>query len=120
MADEPKRPTCRSECVDGPRPCPWVSCRYHLAIDVGKGGAIVLRHGNKSLPFRTSRADEKKWTTMASEYVATLEPSCALDVADEGESTLGVVADAIGISRERVRQVEEMALAKLREGQNER
>jgi hypothetical protein len=25
------RPRTRGDCVDGPRPCPWVSCRYYLA-----------------------------------------------------------------------------------------
>lgn len=36
------RPTRRSECIDGPRPCPWLSCRYHLpsscALDEAAGG----------------------------------------------------------------------------------
>lgn len=25
------RPLRRADCQDGPRPCPWVSCRHHLA-----------------------------------------------------------------------------------------
>ncbi len=29
-----ERPKLRSECVDGPRPCPFVSCKYHLYLDV--------------------------------------------------------------------------------------
>src|SRR6476659_8340628 len=28
------RPESREECVDGPRPCPFVSCKHHLSIDV--------------------------------------------------------------------------------------
>jgi len=28
------RPKTRAECRQQPRPCPWVGCRYHLAIDV--------------------------------------------------------------------------------------
>jgi len=27
----PTRPRTRAECVDGPRPCPHLGCRYHLA-----------------------------------------------------------------------------------------
>lgn len=41
--------------------------------------------------------------------------SCTLDVAEEGEHTLEEVAEIIGgISRERVRQIEEVALHKLK------
>ena len=27
-----ERPKTRSECVDGPRPCAFVSCKYHLSL----------------------------------------------------------------------------------------
>jgi len=26
------QPRTRGDCVDGPRPCPWLSCRYHLGL----------------------------------------------------------------------------------------
>ena len=33
----------RAECVEGPRPCPYVSCKYHLYLDVQhRTGAIKL------------------------------------------------------------------------------
>src|SRR5262245_15015702 len=28
------KPRFRAECAEGPRPCPFVSCKYHLYIDV--------------------------------------------------------------------------------------
>jgi hypothetical protein len=42
------------------------------------------------------------------------EQSCALDIADEGEHTLQEVGETLGITRERVRQIESRALRKLR------
>lgn len=40
--------------------------------------------------------------------------SCALDLAEAGPLTLQEVGNAMGVSRERVRQLEEMAIAKIR------
>jgi hypothetical protein len=39
--------------------------------------------------------------------------ACALDAADQGESTLEEIGDALGVTRERVRQIAEQALVKL-------
>lgn len=46
----PARPRTRGECVNGPRPCPWRACRFHLgdhgrescALDVAARGGITL------------------------------------------------------------------------------
>jgi len=36
------KPRTRAECVDGPRPCPYVSCQHHLYLDVSaRTGAIT-------------------------------------------------------------------------------
>ena len=67
--EKPTRPKTRGECKDGPRPCPWVSCRYHLQLDM---------HNHPSgIPTITIRTDPKDWTAETQ--------TCALDVADEGE-----------------------------------
>ena len=65
-------------------PCPSVACRYHLAHR-GPG-----------------------------EHRLTPTRDCALVVANEGEHSLDEVATAIGMTRERVRQLEHAALEKLR------
>lgn len=88
------RPRKRSECVDGPRPCPFVSCKHHLFIDVSpRTGAIKLNF-----------PDLEVWE---------LAESCALDVADRGGTTLEDVGAIMNLTRERIRQVEVKALAKL-------
>jgi hypothetical protein len=88
------KPRARSECLEGPRPCPFVSCKHHLYIDVSaRTGAIKLNF-----------PDLEVWD---------LGESCALDVADRGGTTLEDVGAIMNLTRERIRQVEVKALAKL-------
>jgi len=86
-----RRPVTRGDCVDGPRPCPYVSCHHHLYWEVaGKD----ITHGRPAAS------------------VSSLVESCALDVADRGAATLEEVGNLFGICRERVRQIERTALQK--------
>ncbi len=89
-----EKPRKREECLDGPRPCPYVSCKHHLYVDVSaRTGAIKLNF-----------PDLEVWD---------LGESCALDVADRGGTTLEDVGAIMNLTRERIRQVEVKALAKL-------
>ena len=88
------RPTTRAECATGPRPCPYISCKYHLYLDVSP------RTGSIKLNF----PDLDVWE---------MPVSCALDVADSGGSTLEDVGAIMNLTRERIRQLEVKALAKL-------
>lgn len=87
------RPKTRSDCERGIRPCPFVSCKYHLYLDVGKNGSIKYNFPDIE--------------------PADMTVSCALDVADEGGTTLEIAGMFMNITRERIRQVEGQALAKL-------
>jgi hypothetical protein len=88
------KPRARLHCLDGPRPCPFVSCKHHLFIDVSpRTGAIKLNF-----------PDLEVWD---------MGESCALDVADRGGTTLEDVGAIMNLTRERIRQVEVKALAKL-------
>lgn len=88
------KPKTRAQCIDGPRPCPYVSCKHHLFLDVSaKTGAIKLNFPDLDL-----------WE---------MGESCALDVADRGGTTLEDVGAIMNLTRERIRQVEVRALAKL-------
>ena len=40
-----QRPTRRSECVGGIRPCPWVSCKANMIVDYTEGGGLVINSG---------------------------------------------------------------------------
>jgi hypothetical protein len=76
-----------AECVDGGPPgtaCARMECRYHLA-----------HRGYWEHHLKATR-------------------DCSLDVANEGPRTLDEVAEVLGVSGERVRQIEEEALEHLK------
>jgi len=92
--DDVERPRTRAECSDAPRPCPFVSCKHHLYLDVSaRTGAIKLNF-----------PDLEVWE---------MSETCALDVADRGGTTLEEVGAIMNLTRERIRQVEVKGLAKL-------
>src|SRR5512138_3012075 len=92
---EQARPRSRADCVNGPRPCMFVSCKHHLYLDVNPStGSIKLNFPDKEI-----------WE---------LDETCALDVADRGGITLEEVGSIMNLTRERIRQVETRGLLKLR------
>jgi hypothetical protein len=97
--DDADRPTQRSECKDGPRPCPWVACKHHLYLDINP------RTGSIKINF----PDLEPWE---------LQQTCALDVADNGGLTLEEIGLITNLTRERVRQVEVRGLLTLRAHSN--
>ena len=106
VVDEPWRPRTRSDCADVPRPCPYVGCRYHLYLKEGNA------QGKAAGAYTTSPAIDGA-------EIEDLEHSCALDLADENQGvglTLEKVGDVLGVTRERVRQIERVACAKIADG----
>ena len=87
-------PQTRGDCVDGPRPCQWINCRYSL---VGEKGTAER---GKAYHFNTGDHDAP---------LDALAETCALDVADKGTHTLDEVAALLGVSRQRVQQISERA-----------
>lgn len=88
-------PVTRGDCAEVARPCPHVSCRHHLYLDVSpRTGAVKLNYPD-------------------------LEPgdlpadgSCSLDVADRGGATLERTGELMNLTRERIRQAEERATSR--------
>jgi len=90
-----ERPLTRADCKDGPRPCPFVSCKYHLYLDVNPAtGSIKLNFPHLEV-----------WE---------MNETCALDVADRGGVTLEEVGEILNLTRERIRQVEVRGLLALK------
>ncbi len=89
-----RRPQRRADCASGPRPCPFVSCKHHLYLDVNPNtGSIKINF-----------PDVEVWD---------MPHTCALDVAERGGITLEDVGSIMNLTRERIRQVEVSGLEKL-------
>jgi hypothetical protein len=100
-AAERRLPVVRGECADGDRPCPFISCVYHLFLDVSPStGAIKVNFPDLWDDDGGIRFDE-------------MPETCALDVAERGGATLDRVARITNLTRERVRQIEAVSLAAL-------
>lgn len=80
----------KGACRNGPGPCTVATCRYSLLADTTSPG---------------------EWKGRAPKKVAE---NCALDAAENGAMTLDEIALEIGRTRERVRQIEARAMAKIR------
>jgi hypothetical protein len=90
------RPRSRGECAEMERPCPFVSCKYHLYIDVHPVRGSI----------KVNFPDVEVWD---------MTDSCALDIADRGGITLEEVGEIMNLTRERVRQLETQGLARLQD-----
>lgn len=84
----------RADCEYGPRPCPWVSCRHHLYLDVTASGGVHINH----------------YGLDPDEVPAT----CSLDLTQGEGMTIDEVGDVMGITRERARQIEHQGIRKIR------
>ena len=95
VIDDFDRPKTRGECKEGMRPCPYVSCKHHLYLDVNpETGSIKLNVPDLE--------------------VSEMAETCSLDVADRGGITLEEVGAILNLTRERIRQVEVRGLLKLK------
>ena len=92
-AIQAERPRTRADCINGPRPCPWVGCRHHLYLTVDeRDGAMTLNFPGVEV-----------WD---------LKQSCALDGADAERDGLSLedLGGMTNLTRERTRQIEVAAL----------
>lgn len=91
---EHERPTRRSQCRGGERPCCWVSCKYNLLLDVTRGGQLIVNHSIDDF--------------------LEMEDTCVLDIEERGGDTLEGVGANLQLTRERIRQIERRAFEKIR------
>ena len=88
------RPQTYGDCQEE-GPCPWVSCRHHLYLEVNReNGAIKLNFPNVPV-----------WE---------MEDTCSLAVAARGKHSCGTVGLFINVTEERVVQIRKRTLPKMR------
>lgn len=92
---------CQAQGLGLTRHCPFVSCSYHLALDVTFRGSIKVQ-------LSAWDPDEQAVDP------AVLRQTCALGVAAQNPEglTLEETGNLLGLTRERVRQVEDKAIAR--------
>jgi hypothetical protein len=99
-----QRPHVRRDCLPGgmneERPCPWVACKHHLYLDC----------------ICDSRSIEPVLIANTCKNPENMEHSCVLDLVENNKAyTLEYIGGLLGIVRERVRQLEDKALARAKE-----
>lgn len=87
------RPRTRADCANGPRPCPYVSCRHHLFLDVTPAGSIRLN-------FPGLDVDQ-------------IGETCSLDVAEAGPLSLPAIAAHLRVTFQRAKQLEARAYSRI-------
>lgn len=89
------RPVTRADCLPGgtnaERPCPYLGCKHHLALETdGSGGVREMLDWDDG------------------------QPSCALDVADQGSHGLRETGDLLGLTKQWTREIELRAISKVK------
>lgn len=107
LLDE-EAPKCRADCINGPRPCPWIRCKWHAIWMQPKAAPSKHRLGRQSYQGKLFRQCNDR----IADVVCSLKYSCVLDLCDGGSApnrassaTLQEVGDLMNVSRERARQL---------------
>ena len=125
-----ERPRTVADCRDGPRPCPWIGCRFNLLADVLEDGSLVLnaRYPGGRLgaerPIPPREDLDGRFRDEIDDFIDALFdepdpsiPSCVIDAPPGGareDAELEAIAQRLYVSRERVRQIEASGLENLR------
>jgi len=88
-------PGTRADCVDGPRPCAYVRCRWHL-----------WRIDNADRPGKPHGGKRAGTTVRPVWLEPELPPSCAMDFAERGGMGSTEIAKAMGTVRSNVWMIE--------------
>lgn len=91
-------PPTRGDCQAGSRPCPLISCRWHLAWEVRRIKRLI-----------TSDAEPD----FVAQVISEMKHTCAMDLS-ESEHNIAVIGQALGCSHQRIDQICQNAVRKMR------
>lgn len=114
-----ERPQRYGDCVGRPRPCPWFSCRHNLLFEVGTDGALSFGDTRQSIKNSGARDQARRWRTAEAAALrkwSQMKDTCALDVAARGWLNNEEIGELLGLTRERVRQMQADALRRVATG----
>lgn len=96
-----RRPQTRGECRDQPGACPFVSCRYNLAVDVTSTGSLWVQ-GQGTFAERQRAGDEEleAFADAVVRYIEAGGPTCALDIAEQGGVSVQRIGPLFGVTRQ--------------------
>lgn len=105
--DAPKKLGEGGVCPEQRRPCPWVGCRLHLLLNVGRDGKLSLNRPKKT-PGRRRAVKATPdaqwffdlWMEHAVDALWEMEYTCALDAAKEGGMTFERIAELFGWNKQ--------------------
>lgn len=116
---DPEAPRTRGDCDGMPRPCPAICCARNLLLDVNQKGFPVV--DGKTYQVSVTRDSDRGWLDVEEAVFQALanateqgRETCADDIAERGGLTLAEVAEELGLTKERIRQIERGAVEKLR------
>ena len=102
---EYSKPTSRGECLAGEnaqRPCPFVSCKHHLYLDVNESSG--------SIKINFPAIIESDGIEDVATALELMPATCSLDVSSAGERSLEQVGMTLNLTREAVKNIEEKAI----------
>ncbi len=94
----PTRPRTRGDCLAGPRPCPWIGCKWHLCWERRDIKRVIMSDAHPA---------------MAASLIMSMDQTCVLDVSEAPRSDREVGA-VLGITHQAVAQACQRGMTKLR------
>ncbi len=96
-----ERPKIRQDCINGPRPCPWIMCRWHTIWMINDSSKPIILGGQKPRHPIMKLSDDDILL-----MIANMKCTCLMDVMDQAGLILEDIGDILGMTRERVRQIQ--------------
>ena len=109
------RPKTRKDCLDRElgtleNPCPYLSCKFHLALDVTPNGGILFM-----TEYVVKTLDDEGGREVPEIDINSMDETCALHIADNGETPVEVMSEIVHLTNARLHAIVNDSLEKIKE-----